>query len=492
MTSGLDTPIYTTAELSFSEKLQSGENIPAFMNNTNSIKQKTIQQEIEISGHGLHTGNFVTLRLIPAGENAGINFIRTDLPDRPVIKIDFENVVMREARPRCSSLKRGEVVIHTVEHLMSTLCGLGIDNLTIEIDNNELPGLDGSGLQFLKAIKDAGVKEQNAEKEYIDIQEPIGVSLDGASILLIPDKEFKISYTLDYDHPFLRSQFFSTVINTEIFESKIAPCRTFCLEREAEQLAAKGLGKGANYKNTLVVGETGVIDNEVRFPDEFARHKVLDFIGDLYLLGKPIRGHAFAIKSGHQLNMMLLKKIYKQKQEYAKSSFLPDPSALEGECPLDIGKIMRMLPHRYPFLLVDKIISLEKGKKIVGLKNVTINENFFQGHFPSRPIMPGVLIVEALAQVGGVLVLTSEIHHGKVAVFMAADKVKFRGLVEPGEQLVLEVEVIRDRSRTSFLKGQAKVNGKVVTEVEYYCLLQMPHFWTIISLPPMILYNHKK
>ena len=437
----------------------------AVMNNSSQPKQRTIQDEIVISGAGLHTGNPVTLRLKPAEERSDISFIRVDLPDRPVIKTVFENIVMDEAMPRCSSLRKGTAIIHTVEHLMSTLCGLGIDNVTIEIDSNELPGLDGSGLEFLKAIKKVGIKEQAADKEYIDIYEPIGVSSNGASVFLVPDKEFKISYTLDYDHPLLRSQFFSTIVNSDIFETQIAPCRTFCLEKETQQLRRSGLGKGANFNNTLVVGDKGVINNQTRFPDEFARHKVLDFIGDLYLLGKPIRGQVFATKSGHQLNMLLLKKIFKQKREYENSRFIPQYE-LKEEAPLHIGQIMKILPHRYPFLLVDRIVRLEKGKRIVGIKNVTINENFFQGHFPTRPIMPGVLIVEALAQIGGVLVLTNEIHHAKVALFMAADKVKFRRLVEPGEQLILEVEIIRDRSRTAFLRGQAKVAGEVATEVE--------------------------
>jgi UDP-3-O-[3-hydroxymyristoyl] N-acetylglucosamine deacetylase/3-hydroxyacyl-[acyl-carrier-protein] dehydratase len=427
--------------------------------------QNTICQEIVLSGNGLHTGNPVTIRLKPAPENAGIIFVRVDLPGKPCIKTEFENVIIDARIPRCSSIGRGEAVIHTVEHFMSALCGLAVDNLVVEIDNNELPGLDGSGLEFLKAIKNAGIATQKAVREYITVREPIGVNSNGASILIVPDKQFKISYTLSYHHPYLHSQFFSSTIDRETFERDIAPCRTFCLEEEARELREKGLGRGANYKNTLVVGASGVIDNQVRFPDEFARHKVLDFIGDLYLLGKPLRGQVFAVKSGHHLNIELLKKIYHQHQQYAHKGFTPDYHLGTHE-ELNIQDIMRILPHRYPFLLVDRIIHLTRCEKIVGIKNVTINDPFFAGHFPTRPVMPGVLMVEALAQVGGVLTLTNEQHRGKVALFMAVDKVKFRRLVEPGDQLWLEVSVIRDKPRTTLLHGIGKVAGKTVVEAE--------------------------
>jgi UDP-3-O-[3-hydroxymyristoyl] N-acetylglucosamine deacetylase/3-hydroxyacyl-[acyl-carrier-protein] dehydratase len=427
--------------------------------------QNTICQEIVLSGNGLHTGNPVTIRIKPAPENSGIVFVRVDLPGKPRIKTEFENVVIDSRIPRCSSIGRGETVIHTVEHFMSALCGLGVDNLEVEIDNNELPGLDGSSLEFFKAIKTVGIAVQKAQREYITIRETIGVNSNGASILIVPDKQFKISYTLSYHHPYLRSQFFSGTIDQSTFERDIAPCRTFCLEEEARELREKGLGLGANYKNTLVVGASGVIENQVRFPDEFARHKVLDFIGDLYLLGKPLRGQVFAVKSGHHLNIELLKKIHYQELQYASKGFVPD-CHLGAHEELDIQDIMRILPHRYPFLLVDRIIHLTRGEKIVGIKNVTINDQFFVGHFPTRPVMPGVLMVEALAQTGGVLALTKEEHRGKVALFMAVDKVKFRRLVEPGDQLWLEVFVVKDKSRTTLLQGIGKVAGKTVVEAE--------------------------
>lgn len=429
------------------------------------VNQKTIKKDFTVSGIGLHTGNQVKVVFKPAAINSGITFVRVDLPDAPAFKADFTSVLIDKKVPRCTSVGTGEVTIHTVEHLMSVLCGLGIDNLTLEVNNNELPGLDGSGIGFLNAIRECGVIEQSADKNYYDIQEPIGVELNGASILITPANELKISYTLDYNHPVLRSQYFSRVVDENTFEKEIAPCRTFCLFEEAQELKKIGLGKGANYENTLVVDEDGVKENRLRFPDEFARHKVLDLIGDLYLLGIPIRGHIYAIKSGHTLNLALLKKIHQQKQRYQNKSYVPVYPP-KGQREIDIKGIMNILPHRFPFLLVDRVIELERGKRAIGIKNVTINDHFFQGHFPSRPVMPGVLMIEAMAQTAGVTVLTNEEHHGKVAFFMAVDNVKFRKVVVPGDQLFLEVEVVRDRAKTAQIRAVAKVRGEIAAEAD--------------------------
>lgn len=428
-------------------------------------QQKTIKREFALTGVGLHTGCKVTVCCRPAPADSGISFIRTDLPGRPVIQVDPANIHIDTRIPRCTSIGKGEAVIHTVEHLMSVLCGLGVSNLTVEIDAFELPGLDGSGLDFLKAVKEAGTVEQDAPSPCFEIMEPTGVELNGCSIYVVPDKEFKISYVLDYDNPVLKSQFFNATITPQLFEEDIAPARTFCLESEAEELKKNGLGKGADYNNTLVVGKKGVIRNAVRFPDEFVRHKVLDFIGDLYLLGMPIRGHVFAVKSGHTLNIQLLKKIYAQKEKYQKRNAVMSFD-FDNKTEIDINGIMSILPHRYPFLLVDRVLEIKRGKRGVGVKNVTINDNFFQGHFPTRPVMPGVLMVEAMAQTAGVVILTNEAHHGKVAFFLAVDKVRFRRVVVPGDQLVMEVEVIRDRPKTAQVRAIAKVGGEVAAEAE--------------------------
>lgn len=430
-----------------------------------SERQKTIKQEVSLSGVGLHTGSRTTVRLKPAADNAGIQFRRTDIPGQPLIPMMPENIRSDIGVPRCTTIGLGEALIHTVEHLMGVLSAMGVDNLLVEIDGNEVPGLDGSGIDFLNAIKKSGLVEQSSPREYIEIREPIGVAQQGSSIFIFPGDGLQVSYTLDYPHPLLKSQFFFATVTSEVFEREIAPCRTFCLEEEATALKAKGLGKGANNENTLVVGSSGVINNQVRFPNEFARHKVLDIIGDLYLLGKPLRGHVFAVKSGHSLNVALLKKVYKQKKDYIQRGSITAQD-YAGKKELGIQHIMKLLPHRYPFLLVDRIVELDQCKRAVGIKNVTINDSFFAGHFPSRPVMPGVLMVEAMAQIGGVLLLTNEEHHGKVALFMAADKVKFRKLVVPGDQLHIEVEIIRERSKTVMLKGTARVNEDVVAEAE--------------------------
>lgn len=431
-----------------------------------SDKQHTIGKEFSLSGRGLHSGLEVKIVVKPAPENAGITFIRVDLPERTAIKVGGDTIRLDSGVPRCTTIGVGNVFIHTVEHLMSALSGLRIDNLIVEIDQKEIPFLDGSSLEFVKAIKNAGIVEQNAPREWIEIKEPVLVNRNDASIIALPHPSFKVSYLLDYPHPILRSQYFALDLTRENFEKEIAPCRTFCLAEEGQELKKNNLALGATYENTLVVGENGIINNTLRFADEFTRHKVLDMIGDFYLLGKPIRGAISATKSGHTLNLELLKKIHQQNEKAAKNSFLPDCSLCD-HTELDVGQIMKILPHRYPFLFVDRVVHLERGKKIVGIKNVTMNENFFTGHFPTRPIMPGVLMVEALAQVGGILVLTNPDHRGKVALFMAVDKVKFRKLVVPGEQLTLEVELIRERSKTAQFKGVAKVGDEVAAEAEF-------------------------
>ncbi len=429
-------------------------------------KQRTIEKEVSTSGVGLHTANKVNLTFKPAEVDSGINFVRVDLPQKPAIKASIDYLLPQSYSLRRTSIGKDGAEAHTIEHLMAALAGLGIDNLYIELDNNEVPGLDGSSLNFVEMLNKAGIKEQASHRHYYTIKEPVYVEEEGSFLMAVPYPEFKISYTLNYDHPYLKTQFLDTMINSEIFKNELAASRTFCLENEANLLQQQGLGRGANYENTLVVGKSGVIKNKLRYENEFTRHKILDLIGDLYLLGQPIKGSIIAIRSGHSLNLKLAKKIHQQKEKSISGGMRSAEYNFSEGGEMDINAIKKILPHREPFLFVDKIISYDKGKRIVGLKNVTINDYFFKGHFPQRPVMPGVLIVEAMAQVGGVMMLSQEEHRGKLAFFMAADNIKFRKPVVPGDQLVFEVEAGKIKSRTGQVHGKALVDGKVVAEAD--------------------------
>ena len=340
-----------------------------------------------------------------------------------------------------------------------------MDNIIIEIDGPELPGLDGSATGFIEVLKKAGIENQSAKKKIYQVRSPIWVEQNGAMIMVLPDNQFRISYTLNYEHPLLRAQYISFALDEATFEKEVASSRTFCLEREVNDLREKGLGKGANYENTVVVGQNGVIDNDLRFEDEFARHKILDLLGDLYLLGYGIKGHIIAVRSGHPLNISLVDRINMQREK-VQAGGIKAVYVETGANVLDSSDIQKILPHRYPFLLVDKIIELESDKRAVGIKNVTMNEHFFTGHFPGNPVMPGVLIIEAMAQVAGVLMLNKKENVGKTAYFISLDKAKFRKTVVPGDQLRLEVEVIKLKSKTGQVHTKALVDGEIVSEAD--------------------------
>ncbi|HEC68840.1 MAG TPA: UDP-3-O-[3-hydroxymyristoyl] N-acetylglucosamine deacetylase [Candidatus Omnitrophica bacterium] len=425
-------------------------------------KQKTIKKEVSLEGVGLHTGKNVKLKFLPAPPNSGILFFREDTSS--LIKADLYSVLSPENFPRRTSIGRDGVYIHTVEHLMAALSILGIDNIQINITGEEVPGMDGSARDFIENIKKAGIVEQPVPKDYLVVREPIWVDEGSAGLVILPYPEFRISYTLDYNNPTISTDFLDVVLGPENIDS-LAIARTFCLEEEVAPLLNMGLGKGANYSNTLVVSKEGVLENKLRDEEEFVKHKVLDLIGDLYLAG-PLKGHVIAFRSGHLLNIKLLTKLRAYKEKVTSSGVGAVSTFIPSQDTLDASEIMKILPHRYPFLLVDKIIYLEKGKKAIGIKNVTINDYFFQGHFPDRPIMPGVLIIEVMAQVGGVLMLSPQENRGKLAYFMAANNIKFRRTVEPGDQLVIEVTVGKVKSKTGQVHTKAFVDNKVVAEAD--------------------------
>lgn len=428
-------------------------------------KQKTIAKELKLNGVGLHTANKVNVTFKPSGIDTGINFIRTDLPERPRIKAMVDSLLSSAQSPRRTSIGSENAQVQTIEHLMAALSGLGIDNICIEVDNNEVPGLDGSSLNFMEMLSGAGVMEQEKESHAYSVKEPFFVEEEGSSIVALPSSEFKISYTLNYNHPMLNTEFLEINMSADEFRKEIAPARTFCLESEAAELQRQGLGLGANYDNTLVLGKNGVIENKLRFNDEFVRHKILDLVGDLYLVGYPIKAHIIALRSGHSLNLKLARKIAQQRNKQFSGGIGIGYYPKESD-ELDVTTIMKILPHREPFLFVDRIIKLEYGKHATGIKNVTINDYFFKGHFPGRPVMPGVLIVEALAQVGGIMMLAPEENRGKLAFFLAADNIKFRKTVTPGDQLVLDVVAGRIKSKTGQVHGKAFVDEKVVAEAD--------------------------
>jgi UDP-3-O-[3-hydroxymyristoyl] N-acetylglucosamine deacetylase/3-hydroxyacyl-[acyl-carrier-protein] dehydratase len=425
------------------------------------VSQATINGELEFSGLGLHTGEEVLVRLLPAEPNRGIVFVRTDLAESPIIPVSPEFVIATE---RETTLGQGEVAIHTVEHLLAAANGLGITNLMVEIDGPEVPTIDGSALPFVEGIRRVGIRRQQEPERVFRVREPIWMEEGEKQIIILPSAVFKISYTINFPGTAIGSQFQTFEITPEIFEKEIAPARTFCPIQEVEALRAAGLIRGGSLENAVVFDANGPVEGSVlRFPDEPVRHKILDLIGDLMFLGSAIRGHVIVIRGGHAINVRTIRKLEELRQKtvayYHRSLSVANEQ-------LDIQAIKKILPHRYPMLLIDRILSIEAGRKIVGLKNVTGNEDFFNGHFPQYPIMPGVLIIEAMAQCGGVMMLSGASMPGRLVFFMGLDNVKFRKPVVPGDQVIFEVEAVKMRSRTGIMHGKAFVEGTLVAEAD--------------------------
>ena len=421
-----------------------------------SGSRRTIGREATVQGVGLHLGQPCTLVFAPAPSGAGVSFIRRDRPDSPSIPARVDIAVEAERR---TQLGLGEASLHTVEHVLAAVGALGIDDLMISMDGPEPPIMDGSAAPFLEALLGAGVVPNGGRPEWLVLRKTIRVE-DGESVYEArPSDGLTLDVSIDFPHPLIGAQRGVYRVTPELFGRELASARTFGFVREVEGLRAKGLIQGASTANAIVLDDTSVIDTALRWPDEFVRHKALDCVGDLVLAGARVRAHITAVKPSHRGTVALVRALVQH--------------AVRESAVFNIEDIMQVLPHRYPFLLVDRILELEEGKRIVGLKNVTINEPFFQGHFPGHPIMPGVLIIESMAQVGGMLLMRSLADPAsKVVYFMSLDKIKFRRPVKPGDQLRLELEVLQTRGMTCRMRGVASVDGQVATEAEMAAMIR--------------------
>lgn len=449
-------------------------------------KQTTLKSSFTLSGKGLHTGLQITLTVNPAPENTGYVIKRVDLPNVPEIPALAEYV---SETTRGTVLKVGEVQVSTVEHALAALYALGIDNCILEVNAPEFPILDGSSKFYVEQIENVGIEEQSKDKDYFVVTKKIVYETPdkSSSIMLLPDETFSVQTLIGYDSPVLGNQF-AVLENMADFKTEVAPARTFVFVRELEPLLKMNLIKGGDLTNAIVIYDTpiakselqrlselmnqpcpevdslGYMNTELVFNNEPARHKLLDVIGDLALIGKPIKGKVIAMHPGHSVNTSLAKLMRK---EIKRQEILPPVYNTDSTALLDINQIKELLPHRYPFLLVDKVVEMGSDY-IVGIKNVTMNEMHFLGHFPNEPIMPGVLIIEAMAQCAGLLVL-SQVDDPKnySTYFLKIDNVKFRQKVVPGDTLVMKVVFLTDvRRGIANIKGYAFVQGKIATEAE--------------------------
>lgn len=415
------------------------------------MSRRTLAREVTVTGIGLHGGRPATARCRPAEPGQGIVFRRSDLPGSPAIPARLSRV---RATDRRTALAEGDVEVETVEHLLAAAAALELDDLTVELDGPEPPIGDGSFAPWRDALEDAGLSEQAGEPVVYRVSAPFHLTEGDAAYVVAPSPALRLTTTVEWRHPLIGRQSGSYDVTPEAFARDLAAARTFGFLHEAEALRARGLAQGATVESTLILTEDGLVGGSLRWPDEFVRHKTGDIIGDLALLGGRVQAHIVATKPSHQGNIALARWLQRTGQR-------------DGGAVMDIGRILDVIPHRYPMLLVDRIIEVEGTRRIVGIKNVTINEPFFQGHFPGHPIMPGVLIIEAMAQVGGMLLLgTIEDPDQKVVYFMSLDNVKFRRPVLPGDQLRCELEMIQNRGRTCRMKGVAYVDGNVVAEAE--------------------------
>ncbi len=417
-------------------------------------RQRTIGGEVTLDGIGVHSGESATLTFRPADAGTGLPFRRVDLEGRPESPADVDYVVGTELG---TTLGRGDARVLTVEHVLAAVSGVGVDNLIVDVAGQEIPIRDGSFREYVSALDDAGVVEQDEEVEVLRLHGVVEAGGPGgqSKYVATPADELRISGTIDFEHPAVGRRYGSFLVNESVFRDELAAARTFGFKNDADALHARGLALGASLDNAVVLDDEGVMNDELRFEDEFLRHKVGDVVGDLALLGARLEAHVVAERPSHSGNVELARAIRRHVR-------------LGTEPIADTARIMQFLPHRYPMLLVDRIVDFVEGQRIVGIKNVTINEPFFQGHFPGHPVMPGVLIVEAMAQCGGLLLMDQvEEPESKVVYFMTMDNVKFRRPVTPGDTLVFELDVIQLKKKMCRMAGRGVVAGNVVAEAEF-------------------------
>lgn len=438
------------------------------------MKQRTILREASISGTGLHSAAEVTLTLKPAPENTGIVFRRKDIYSKPELRPHISHI--SQDLVRNTGVSEGHVKLHTIEHVVSALNGMNVDNCYVEMNADEPPILDGSAKLFVNLIQQAEPVEQDAEREEFALVEPVSVSDGNRSIIALPYDGLKITCTSADDRG-IHTQHLSIDIDPETYQAAIAPARTFTIYEDIEPLLKMGKIQGGSLDSAIVIKGKKILSKEpLRYQDEFVRHKILDIIGDIALLGVKLKAHIVAVRPGHALNAKLTEKIYKQMESLKNAPKKPakQVSAADSEhhkifteATLDARRILELLPHRYPFVLIDRITETRGNTELTAIKNVTLNEQFFQGHFPGNPVMPGVLQLEAMAQAAGILMLRQIDGEDKLAFFMSADKVKFRRAVKPGDQLQIDVKITKNRDgKIACAEGTCKVAGKVVSSAD--------------------------
>jgi UDP-3-O-[3-hydroxymyristoyl] N-acetylglucosamine deacetylase / 3-hydroxyacyl-[acyl-carrier-protein] dehydratase len=436
------------------------------------MSRYTIAKSVHVEGIGLHLGQSCRLTFKPASAGDGVQLKRTDLEHAPAIRATVDQVSETERR---TQLGYGDNTVHTVEHVLAAITAIGIDDITIEMDGPEPPILDGSAAPFYNALARAGLAALDGQPEILTLSEPVRI-IDGESVYeAFPAPDLELDVTIEFAHPSIGRQSTRICVSRESFESELSAARTFGFVREVEWLRSRGLIKGASIENSIVLDDEGILNGPLRWTDEFVRHKAMDCIGDLALAGARVHARIVAIKPSHRGTVTLVRELMKAGRIHAGNGkpHLGEKPEEGRRTVYGIEEIMRVLPHRYPFLLVDRILEIEENKRVVGIKNVTINEPFFQGHFPGHPIMPGVLIVEAMAQVGGMLLLGGlEDPDTKVVYFMSLDNVRFRKPVKPGDQIVFEVEIIQIRGKIAKTRGVARVDGEVVAEAEMAAMVR--------------------